>query len=145
MKNLANCKPSEFLRQTSRIRKSVENWLTVTDIMNIRKRLPEYEVAEKGASKEEKDAVVERNRKLDEEQVMKNTYAILDAVLDEHADETLEILALMCFVEPEKVDDHPVSDYIESFNELISNQAVIGFFTSLMRLGQMDMPGASRK
>jgi hypothetical protein len=40
MKNLANCKPSEFLKQTNRIRKSVSKWLTDTDIANIRKRMP---------------------------------------------------------------------------------------------------------
>ena len=40
MKNLANCKPSEFLVQTNKIRKSVEKWLKITDIMNIRKVVP---------------------------------------------------------------------------------------------------------
>jgi hypothetical protein len=40
MKNLANCKPSEFLSQTNKIRKSVEKWLKLTDIINIRKRIP---------------------------------------------------------------------------------------------------------
>ena len=53
MKNLANCKPSEFLVQTNKIRKSVEKWLTVTDIMNIRRTQPE--LAE-GMSREERQA-----------------------------------------------------------------------------------------
>ena len=51
MKNLANCKPSEFLVQTNRIRKSVENWLTVTDILNIRRNQPELK---EGMTKEER-------------------------------------------------------------------------------------------
>lgn len=34
MKNLSNCKPSEFLRQTARIRKSVAKWLEVTDLID---------------------------------------------------------------------------------------------------------------
>lgn len=37
MKNLANCTPSEFLKQTNKIKKSVEKWLKATDIMEIRK------------------------------------------------------------------------------------------------------------
>ena len=41
MKNLANCGPREFLRQTAKIRHAVEKWLTLTDIINIRKRLPD--------------------------------------------------------------------------------------------------------
>jgi hypothetical protein len=40
MKNLANCTPREFLKQTSKIKGSVEKWLKVTDVMNIRKRMP---------------------------------------------------------------------------------------------------------
>ena len=38
MKNLANCTPTEFLKQTSKIKRSAEKWLKVTDIMAIRKR-----------------------------------------------------------------------------------------------------------
>jgi hypothetical protein len=62
--------------------------------------------------------------------------SILDAVMDEHPDETLNLLALMCFVEPEHVDDHTMSEYFEAFTELINNEAVIGFFTSLARLAE---------
>ena len=37
MKNLANCKPSEFLAQTFKIKKSLQEWLDVTKLMEIRK------------------------------------------------------------------------------------------------------------
>lgn len=124
MKNLANCKPSEFLRQTNLIRKSVSKWLTDTDIMNIRKRMPE--LPEEATEEEKKEANLE--------QAKKNLNAIFDAVLDEHPDETLEVLALLCFVEPSHVDDYEVTEYFESFNELINNKAVLSFFLSLMRL-----------
>lgn len=127
MKNLANCKPSEFLKQTNRIRKSVEKWLTETDIINIRKRMPELP-----------DIVdAETRKKAMAEQARKNMSAILDAALEQHPDETLELLALACFVEPENVDDYPIADYLTAVSELIGNQAVIGFFTSLMQLAQM--------
>ena len=143
MKSLANCKPSEFLRQTNRIRKSVEKWLTDTDIMNIRRRLPEYETAPKGTSAEERKALVERNVALEQEQIKKNVSAILDAVLEEHPDETLEVLALCCFVEPEDADNHPIKEYIGVLSELLNDKEVLSFFTSLARLAQTDTANAS--
>lgn len=126
MKNLANCKPSEFLKQTNRIRKSVEHWLTVTDIMNIRKTLPKLE---EGMTKEQKQEATMA-------QVKANMSSMFDSMLETHADETLELLALVCFVEPEHVDDYPMSEYLDAVNELLNDKAVIGFFTSLARLGQ---------
>lgn len=37
MKNLSNCKPSEFLAQTIKIKNLVRDWLDATKIMDIRK------------------------------------------------------------------------------------------------------------
>jgi len=125
MKNLANCKPSEFLQQTNRIRKSVAKWLTDTDVLNIRQRMPKID----------EDATEEERKKAMEEQAKENLNLILDAILEKHPEETLELLALLCFVEPKDVDKHSVTEYLESFEELISNKAVLNFFTSLMRLG----------
>lgn len=139
MKNLANCKPSEFLIQTNKIRKSVANWLTVTDIINIRKRLPELEEAGDGATTDERQAVVERNLKKKNEQVKQNLMDILDAMLVDHPTETLEILALCCFVEPEDVDNHPMSEYIGAITELIDTKEVWSFFISLARLAKIGI------
>jgi hypothetical protein len=111
--------------------------------MNIRQRLPKYEEAPKGAPADERKAVIERNKALEKEQIQKNFTAILDAVLEEHPDETLEVLALCCFVEPENVDDYSVSDYIKTFTELISDEAVMGFFTSLAPLVNANTANAS--
>jgi len=144
LKTLANCKPSEFLRQTNRIKKSVERWLTDTDIMNIRKRLPALEAVPIEASVEERAEIVGRNKKAREEQAKRNVSAMLDAILEEHPDETLEVLALCCFVEPENVDDHPMSAYLDAFNSLINDKAVIGFFTSLVSLVQTNTLSASK-
>lgn len=137
MKNLANCKPSEFLKQTNKIRKSVEKWLTVTDIMNIRKRMPEnMPEMNKDMSMEEGKVVLEKRQEMMAEQSRRNLNAMLDAMLDEHPDETLEILGLCCFVEPEEIDNHTVSEYLLSINELLSDEAVRDFFTLLMSLVQ---------
>lgn len=124
MKNLANCKPSEFLKQTNVIRKSVSKWLTDTDILNIRKRMPQLE----------DDLTDEEREKAAYEQAKKNLGLMLDAILDEHPDETLELLALLCFIDPKDVDNHEMWEYMDAFTEMIDNRSVWGFFTSLMRL-----------
>jgi hypothetical protein len=144
LKTLATCKPSEFLRQTNRVKKSVEKWLTDTDILNIRNRMPVLEITPQDASKEERQAIYDRNKKVATEQAKKNISAMLDAILDEHPEETLEVLALCCFVEPENADDHTVGEYLTAFNSLINDKAVIDFFTSLASLAQMNTLNASK-
>ena len=127
MKNLANCTPREFLRQTNKIRKAVAKWLSLTEIDKIRKTLPNIPA----------DAEDEEKEYLFQEQATKNVNRILDMIMDEHPDETLDLLALLCFVEPEDVDNHSVSEYLSAFTELINNKEVIGFFISLSKLGKM--------
>lgn len=128
LKTLATCKPREFLQQTNRIRKIAEKWLSETKILEIRKTLPEFP---EGATKEEKD-------RLTQEQIKRNLSRMLDAILEDNSEETLELLALLCFVEPKDIDNHEMAEYIEAVSELISNRAVLSFFTSLVRLGQMN-------
>lgn len=134
LKTLVTCKPSEFLKQTNRIRKSAEKWMEVTRIAEIRKELPQLEVAPAGASKEEIEAIDARNKEALKNQSRKNIQKMLDSVMDEHPDETLEILALCCFVEPEHIDDYPVAMYLRAFNEIIGDEAVLNFFTSVAQL-----------
>lgn len=144
LKTLATCKPSEFLKQTNKIKKSVEKWLTDTDILNIRKRLPVLEVMPKDAPPEERNAIYQRNREKSLAQAKENISCMLDAVLEEHPEETLEVLALCCFVEPQNVDDYPMNAYLEAFNSLINDKAVLSFFTSLASLAQMNTSTASK-
>lgn len=142
MKTLASCKPSEFLRQTNRIKKSVEKWLTETDIMNIRKRTPDLLKYDKNA--EDAKEVYKENQERIRKQAAENASAIFDAICEDHPEETLELLALLCFIEPENADDHSVSEYLEAVTELISSEAVINFFISLGRLGLTRTPTASK-
>lgn len=144
LKTLATCKPSEFLRQTNRIKKSAEKWLTDTDIINIRKRMPVLEMVPQDGTDEERNAVFNRNKAKAQEQAKANISAMLDAILDDHPDETLELLALCCFVEPENVDDYTVGEYLTAFNSLINDKAVLDFFTSLASLAQMNTSKASK-
>ena len=127
MKNLANCTPREFFVQSVKIRRAVENWLSVTDILNIRKTMPHFD---KDASEVEKRAAYKK-------QAQDNAWAMFDAIVEQHPDESLELLALINFVEPKDVDAHTMSEYLASLAELISNENVLSFFYSLTRLGQM--------
>ena len=137
MKTLANCTPTEFLRQTNRIRKDAENWLKVTGIMKIRQRKPA--LTPESGTDEQIAQIREANQALLEEQAKKNLAEMLDAILEEHPEETIRVLALCCFIEPEDADNHAVEEYLDAVNDLIGSKAVIRFFTSLAKLGLMDI------
>ena len=142
MKNLANCKPSEFLMQTNRIKKSLEKWMVDIDLKKIRSQVPEMTVVPKDADEATKKQIFEENKRKVRDQGYKNLSKIIDAAFGEHPDETLEVLALLCFVEPENVDDHPMREYLTALSELITDEAVINFFISFSRLGQSGILNA---
>lgn len=131
MKSLANCTPEEFLVQTNKIRKSVENWLTLTGIMEIRKTLPDMP---KDISDEDRDKALNRQVKL-------NLHKMLDSVLGEHPKETAEVLGLLCFVDPKDLNSHPMTYYLASVTDIIDSPEVIGFFTSLAKTGLINIFG----
>lgn len=145
MKTLANCKPSEFLQQTYKIKKEVESWIKNCGILEIRAKLPQIEQIPENASDVEKAAIASRNIEKMRQKGMENFMEILDAALDKNAEQTLRILALLCFIEPEDADEHPVSEYLGSIGEILGDANVANFFISLVRLGQMNMEGASTK
>ena len=62
MKNLANCKPSEFLRQTNRIKKSLEKWMTDIEFKKIRSQLPEVADIPKDADDITRKRIIEENK-----------------------------------------------------------------------------------
>lgn len=139
MKNLANCKPSEFLIQTNKIRKSVQKWLDVTGVAEIRKRLPKLEVAPANCSDEERAEVIKRNKELKRKQMQDNLFAILDEMLENHTKETIEILALCCFIEPDDAENHSMVEYIGAINDLLGSKEVLDFFLLLAKLGQTNI------
>lgn len=142
-KNLATCKPSEFLKQTNRVRKSAEKWLKKTNIMGIRSR--KVEGLEDIPSDADFDTIHEirkRNAEKIAAQQRKNFNDILTAAMEDCPDETLELLALLCFVEPENVDDYKVSYYLSNLTDILSDKDVLSFFTSLAQLGQTGILNA---
>ena len=145
MKNLANCKPSEFFKQTLRIKRNVEKWLTSDDIKEIRSRKIDVEEILDTMTPQEQGEVMLRNQKKTEEMAMHNFMDILEVMLDKKFDETLAVLALCCFVEPQNVDDYEMDDYLGSIADLISNPNVLRFFVSLAQLGQKNILTVSKK
>lgn len=137
MKTLVNCKPSEFMAQTYRIKKSVEKWLDLTKILEIRSTPVNVEELPKGATEEEKEKAL---KEAINKQARKNLSDMFDSMFGEHPNETLELVALMCFIEPEDIDNHETRELFSAFNEVINDEAVVGFFISLMRSGQTAIP-----
>ena len=123
-KNLVNCKPSEFLKQTMRLKKKAEKWLQDIKFSEIRKTLPDLEA---GGDTE----------KAIQDQAVKNLWMILENAFDKYPDETLEIIGLCCFIEPQEVDEYPVGAYLKAISEMIRDEDVLAFFSSLVQLGQM--------
>lgn len=136
MKNLATCTPTEFILQTAKIKNAVANWLDVTKILEIRGNAPAYKVAPKEATAEERAEIIRENAALQREQVKKNLSEILDQMLVEHPQETLNVLALVCFVEPSEIDKYTMSEYIGCILEMFQDKSVISFFTLLAQMQQ---------
>jgi hypothetical protein len=135
MKTLANCTPREFAAQTVKIKKAAEKWLKLTDIIKIRKRVPEDlpEVKE-GMTPSDVENIMARRKEIIREKALENMSAIFDACFEEHPDETLEVIALCCFLEPEKLDEYETADLLAAALDMVENETVMRFFTLLMRL-----------
>ena len=129
MKNLSNCKPSEFLAQTIKIKNLVRDWLDATKIMDVRKNMPQID---KNLSPEERTNIIVN-------QALNNWSDMLDRMFVDNAEKTLALIALVNFVEPAKVDDYEVGDYLQSIGELLGDSRVVSFFTSLVRLSQQNI------
>lgn len=145
MKNLANCTPREFLVQTNKIRKKAEKWLKDIDLAGIRAKAPVLEEIKEGMSESEIADVMLRNKKALQDQALSNFSDILDGMLEKDIDGTLELLALINFVDPKDVDNHSMAEYLQNVTELIQDEAVIGFFTSLMRLVQSNSSSVAKR
>lgn len=135
IKHLANCKPTEFLAQTAKIRRSAESWLKATDIMNIRKIAP---VFTDGMSDEEKKEAIRK-------QASENLIKMFDAVAEENAEKTLELLALTCFIDPKDVDEYPISYYFTAITEMLMDDSVMGFFSLLLKLDKLSISNVLKR
>lgn len=131
MKNLANCTPSEFIKQTVRLKDVVPKWLQTTEILKIRATKPKLIAVPKNATKDEKEEITRENSENMRKQAIENLSMMIDKMFAEHPQETLEVLALSCFVEPENVDDYTMDDYFCCLEEMAQAKSVINFFSLL--------------
>lgn len=138
-KNLANCSGVDFLRQSNRIRKFVQKWLKDTKVLEIRKRQPILEEVTDKMTEAEGLAVMARNDKRIEEQTQQNISDMLDAALEEKAEETLVLLGMLCFIEPEDLGNVKPTELLANFAEMMADPDVLSFFTSLTRLDVMNI------
>lgn len=123
MKTLANCTPTEFLKQTMAIKAPLERWFKETGIPEIRKRKPAG--FDKMTAKQKEEAI--------SEQANDNLADMLAAAMEKDPDGTLEVMALCCFTDPADVDSHPMVEYLDALLEMIGNEAVRSFFMLYLR------------
>ena len=131
-KTMANCTTAEFLRQSNKIRHAVAEYLDFTKILDIRKNKP---VFTEGMTDDEKKAAIKA-------QARKNISDMLDCALEENAEATTRILALLCFV-----DDAEEAEKLDPFEllDVVLSERVLNFFTRLMASGILDMGDTSQK
>ena len=135
MKTLANCTPGEFLAQTNRIRKVAAKWLKLTGFHELRARLPEVPA----------DAPEEGRQEALQARVCAAATALLDAMLDTCPRETAELLGLMCFIEPEELENHSMAELLSVATALLNSPEVMGFFISLARLEIRRISGPANR
>lgn len=137
MKNLATCKPTEFVAQTAKIKSAVADWIDKIDLMAIRATKPQYKVLPFTATDEERAAAIKENAEIEQKQAIANASKLFDKMLVEYPTETLNVLALCCFVEPQDIDNHTMDEYFNCIMEMMGNKSVMNFFSLL---AQLKMP-----
>lgn len=135
-KNLANCTPEEFLDQSYLIMDAAEKFMKVNDILGIRSRRVEGLQEIPKDNEEEADRIRHENAKKITAQRMKNVKELLTSMLHTNKKETLELLAISCFIAPEDVNNYTMPFFLRNIGEMISNQDVLAFFTSLAEVEQ---------
>lgn len=135
-KNLANCTPDEFLDQSFLIMDAAEKFMKVNDILGIRGRKVEGLQEIPKDNEEEADRIRKENAKKITAQRMKNVKDLLTSMMHTHKSETLELLALSCFIDPADVNNYTMAYLLRNVGEIISDQDMLAFFTSAAQLEQ---------
>lgn len=121
MKTIADLKGAEFLRACNRVRHTVGDLLSKSEVISITKEQPALTGNE---SAEEREQALTKHGK-------DKVNRILDLLLDQYAEETNEALMEMCVVEPG--EDVTGLDMAMAALEIITQPKMIDFFTRLMK------------
>ena len=124
MKTIASLDGIEFLRAINRTRHAVEKLMTVTDVLSIWKKNPEF----KGNETREERHEMARN------QIKKNLNDILDTLLEKHPEETYACIMAMCVRDEGEPEPDGIELVMAAFN-LISDKRVMDFLLQLGKLG----------
>lgn len=135
-KNLANCTPDEFLDQSFLIMDAAEKFMKVNDILGIRGRKVEGLQEIPKDNEEEADRIRRENAKKITAQRIENVKDLLTSMMHTHKSETLELLALSCFIDPAEVNNYTMAYLLRNVGEIISDQDMLAFFTSAAQLEQ---------
>ena len=138
-KNLLNCKPSEALAQMWKVAEIASPWLAATKIFEIKKPIPpeKFKVVPENGTEEEKRIANAYNNNVARAEVKKRLFEMLQVMLKDNAQQTLELIAVANFVEPEDIDEYDFADFLEPISEMISDQRLVNFFISAARLNNM--------
>lgn len=141
LKNLSGkrCVPTEFIKQTVKIRKVAEKWLKTTGIIEIIRKEANLIKIYDDMSEEEKKEAIAKNEESSKALVKEKALGLFDAAFEKDPDGTLELLALSCFTDPKDVDSHTMAEYFEALDEMANDKNVINFFISFIQLGHMSI------
>lgn len=126
-KTLANCSTIEFLKQANKIRKAVGQFYDECDFGGIMRRKPEFPM---DATEEQREQIARAFRK-------NQLNEVLDICLETNVEKTVEIIGLMCFMSKEEAENTPANILLGLALDLISNQAVIDFFSKMVQSGMI--------
>lgn len=139
MKNLSNCSNVEFLKQCNKIRHQVQSWLKDTGVLEIRKRTCELVPVTDNMTDADRIKAETENELRIQAQAKRNISDMLDVALDKNAEKTLELVGLMCFLTPEETSKTKAFKLLREFAEMLNDEDVLGFFSSLMKSGLMGL------
>ena len=124
MKTIANLNGVEFLRATNKARHAVEELLSVTGVLKIRKNVPNFT----GNETPEEKAEMERA------QVKKNLNDMLDSLLETHPEETYKCILALCVREEGEPEPDGIELIMAAFS-LIGDKRVLDFLSLLGKSG----------
>lgn len=121
---------------------ALENWIDLTDIVNVRRNVPDLPALPKLGENPSEEEVIQRERIIKErnqivrQAAIKNAFTIFRSAFKTYPEETLEVLAYSCFIPLDKIDDYKMTDLMRSVTEMLSDEDVLDFFVSFKEMGQ---------
>lgn len=141
LKNLSSkqCKPTEFISQTVKIKKIAAEWLKNTDFFDILSIGADLVKITDDMPDDEKEKALKKNQELNLKTAKEKLLKMFEAVFEKDPENTLKLLAMACFIEPEDVDSHTMSEYFTALSEMLNDESAIGFFISFIRLASLNI------